>query len=103
MEKSFFSFSKIIIILIAGMLLCVFLATFDNFSPEGNLLNIISKFILLYFYMFLLFLSGICITAYKNLGYAIHNIIFYLFLIALIINVILFLFKKKLSHKNKNS
>jgi len=100
MKKSFFSFSKIGIVLIAAMLLCVFLATFDNFSPEGNLLQIISKFILLYFHMSILFLFGACITAYKGLGYAIYNIIFYLLLIALIVSVILFLFKRKSSHKN---
>jgi len=95
MEKSFFFFLKIICILIAGMFLCVLLATIDNFYAEGSFLSSIPKFILILFVMLLFFIFGASFWGYENMGrYIIHNTIFYLLFSVVIIIVIIFIIKK---------
>ena len=86
-------------VFIVGMFLCVLLAAIDNYSgaenAEENIILQIALFLFFMLVMCLFFFIGTGILGYENMSaYFIHNIIFYIFLIAIIILVI-FQFKKK--------
>jgi len=94
MRKSTVAFVITLCVLFVGMILCAFLAAQDNFSSEnaeGNTLLWLVHFVSFLIGMIMFFFMGQGIAGYENLGdYFVHNVVFYVFFVAIIITVVVF-------------
>jgi drug/metabolite transporter (DMT)-like permease len=89
----------IVCTLMAGMILCVFLAVLDNITIDNGFTSILLQIAVVTPYIFIHFIIGAGLWYYAMQRYIVHNSIFYFLFVVLLI-YITFNIIEKIKHKN---